>query len=433
MKSGSVGQNYFVFYPHVQFVQGSSRAAIYDLFEKRIIWIREPTISGAIAKLATGQSVLEAAEQAVVDPQQLAGYVAALSQFGLGMTVNERTAVEGYRPGLLRSQAVDMGIYRADGILTVEITGECVYDCPWCTSQNPFTSACCSCGRWHDQGPKLPIERLLSAVEHLSHIGVNKLVVRGGEPLLEPERLWTLVSAAISLGMRCEIHSTGTLIDDRILKQIQVLPVHFVFLIPTHELGPFDRATGVPGARHRLCDALKAIQSAGSSFSAKIPALLDNPEGSEKTAAWAQGLGARSIEYLFYLPRSGGSVAALRRGLGPQTPTDMGVNLGQFIRNCQCHYCFDHAYFIAADGRVTPCIGQRAPLAQLADTDMARLLRDAVFAPLEHTARQDIVVCRACEFRFCCMACAVRTEQFMGSMKERHWNCPYTPETGKWG
>jgi len=429
--SGPTAARRFVFYPHAQFVRGRTGAAVHDLFDKRLIWLREPALAAAVGRLAQGQTVADAAEGAGVPTDVLAGYVAAMAQLELGMTVDGPTAVEGYRPGVLRSQASDLGVFRTDSTLTVELTGKCVYDCPWCTSRNRLTQSACACGRWDDGGPALPLERLLSAVEDLSLVGVSRLVVKGGEPLLEPDRLWGLIEASLAHSLRCEIHSTGLPLDERALRAVAGRPVSFVFLVPSHEPATFDRLVGVAGSQARLRGNLAALRAAGVRFGAIVPAAIEGLEAAEATAAWAQAEGARQIEYLFHVPAGAGGLPAMRKALAPQTPTDMAVDLQAFLRNGQSQYCFDRAYFIAADGRVTPCIGRREPLAHLAESDMATILREARLASLDHTGRPDVPACAGCEFRYGCTACLVRSEEHAGPGAP-HWSCPYDPASGAW-
>jgi pyruvate-formate lyase-activating enzyme len=214
-------------------------------------------------------------------------------------------------------------VFRSDGTLTVELTGRCVYDCPWCTSR-ALTSAACTCGRWDDGEPLLPIERLIEAMEDLSLVGVNRLVVRGGEPLLEPDRLWALIRAALGRGLRCEIHSTGLPLDERAFGEVAGRPVSFVLMIPTHLEAAFDRAAGAAGSWTRLRSHLAALRTAGVSFRAIVPAAIDAPEAAERTAAWARAEGARDVEYLVYVPAGASGLPELRQALAPRTPTDMG-------------------------------------------------------------------------------------------------------------
>ncbi len=423
---------YFLFYPHVQMVRGRSAAAVYELFNRKIYWLEQPTVARALTRLAIGDSISEAAAAAQMDAQELATYSAVLSEFGLGVLSPSWSATELYRPMLLRSQAEDNLIPRDGGSLTVEIAGECVYDCPWCTSRSILTPLACACGVWSDQAQPLPLGKLLDAVEQLRYAGVGTLIVRGGEPLLAANRLCDLITAACRLGMHCEVHSTGVLLSEEYVSRLRGLPVHFSLLIPDKDEAHCDRAVGRPGSWAKLQDAIAALTPAGISFSAKIPVHLARLEDSNATMAWARELGATSTSLFYYLTAPESSPDDLKLAFRPGSPQEMAVGLPEFLINGQSQFCFDNSYFITADGRLTPCLAQRAPLANLAETDMATILREERLEALRHTARHDIPACKACEFRMGCRACLVRTEQMTGSAQSRHWNCGYEPDTGTW-
>lgn len=251
--------------------------------------------------------------------------------------------------------------------------------------------------------------------------------------MLEPERLWRLVSTATQLGMQCEIHTTGTLIDDDMIRKVHKRPVRFVLLVAAMEAEEFDSYVGVPGSWSRFQEGITALRSSGTSFSAKTPVSFNSLEKKSTIASWLKEMGATNVAHFLYLSESYGIQTDLRAALGPTCAMDMAVGLYQFARNGQCHSCFDHSYFIAADGRITPCIGQRKAIANLFTSDMADILRKGELTSQRSTSRVEITECKSCEFRLGCWACIVRTEQINGTPLTRHWNCRYSPETTTWG
>lgn len=425
-------ETYFVFHPHVQLVRGRVGTAVHELFTRQLYWFREPAATRCLARLALGDSFSAVARSAGLDPDEFERYVEVLVRLGLGRRVNVRCVSELYRPLVLRSQAEDNSIYRDGGTVTVEVSGACLYDCPWCTSKTARTLAACTCGVWHDQGSPAPMAALADSIQQLSYTGLKVLVVRGGEPFLAAERLRALLAIAARLGLRAEIHTTGVLLNADFVSLLRDLPVHLVLLVAAREEKPFDSAVGRIGSWAGLQKGIATLTAAGVSFSAKVPVDLDQPEAGEATGVWARAIGATQVSALYYLTGFDGPPTGLSRRFGPSSPQDMAVTLTQFLTNGQSQFCYDKACFIALDGRVTPCIGQRAPLACLGETDMATILRTEMLSPPQNMARQHQPGCHACEFRFGCSACVVRTEQVTGSGASRHWVCRYDPEVGTW-
>ena len=423
---------YFSFYPHTRLVRGARGAAIHELFKSQVFWIREPQVADALAHLSVGSSLAEAQQAAGLAPGKLRGYLTALAKVGLGLFTDHPTAVEPFRPKVLRSQADENDYYRDGGRLGVELADRCVYDCPWCTSKTQHTSDVCACGVWPNQERALPVEQLVDSVEELHCIGVDKLVVHGGEPFLEPRRLWALLDLAARLGMVCEVHTTGSLIDDEALERLRGKPVHLVLMIASDRADDFDAAVGRPGSFDALLQTTQRLKAAGVPFSAKVPVSVGDVPAGRRVAAWARELGAANVFSLIHSTDCAAPEEELQAAVGLHTPQSFSTNVDGFLTNSEAHFCFDNAVFITRGGQVTPCIGWRDPLADLNEADMESVLHDDLLKPLGRTARRHTSACGGCEFRFGCRSCLVRTLQRRGATDARHWNCTFDPASGSW-
>ncbi len=423
---------HFAFQPDARLVRGRQGLAIHGLFEREIYWIRDARFARALCLLHSGKSLAEAATEAGVREIDLVGYASGLSKLNLGFFTERRTGVENFRPTPLRSQVQRLGQFREGGRLTVEISDRCVYDCEWCTSGAGLTSDACSCGVWSDHGEFLPIDELVSAVEILNEVGVDKLIIRGGEPFLEADRLWALLDAGTGLGMRLEVHSTGHLIDESVANRLRGKPVHLVLLAPSNREHDFEQAVGVPGSFDALVNAAAALKAARVAFSLKVPFRVADREGLDRVAAWGRELGAAVVMVFPYASGSGESVEELGAFTGASSPQSFKVGVDAFQANGETHYCFDNAYFIAADGRMMPCIGWRKELVDLNETGMEDVLREEMLQEVDDLARRHTPACGGCEFRLGCRACLVRTVERKGHAGARHWNCMYDPDTATW-
>ncbi len=433
MNPNPMSDTYFVFHPHVRVVQGAVGVAVHDLFEQKLFWFNDPPYACAIADMARGCSLTDAARTNCISAEQFHPYVDALAELKLGIVSDCRVDMEQFRPVILRSQAARHLLYRDGGRVTVEIATECIYACRWCASDTLDTADACACAVWHDQGMPLPLDKLADAIEQLRYTGVGHLVVRGGEPLLQPERLCSVVDLAARLRMDCVIHSTGSGLDDAIARRLKGKHLSFVFMFAAERPSEFDERVGYEGGYEQLQAALGVCRTMGIPFSAKVPLEVHSPDGAESTAQWAARQGASSIQYvLSFVTQESGNTECWKK-VGPGSPQEMAVGLTQFLHNSQSHACFDQSIFIAADGRVTPCPGWRSATANLHDVDMATVLRERMLSGFERTARNDLPACSPCEFRLGCWACLVRTRQRSGSESARHWNCSYNPETATWG
>jgi radical SAM protein with 4Fe4S-binding SPASM domain len=433
-----MSEQYFAFYPHARLVPGAVGAALYDLFAPRVYWIRDAAVAEALRHMALGASRDQARAATDVDPAALDGYIALFADLGLGAPTARTTTVEAYRPLMLRSQAAEQSVYRRTGSVTVEISDECVYDCPWCSPRNPLTATVCGCAVWRDHARPVDTGVLLTALRRLHETGVPRLIIRGGEPFLMPQRLWPLLEMGRQLGMACEVHTTGQLIDERAAERLGALSVTVSLLLPGHDRETVRAVTPLRAAWYNLRQAVNHLAAEGVSLAARIPVSPESVKAAAHTAQWAQDEGVRDVQYLPYLPAETGTIEALRAWVGPSSPADMAVTLEQFFANGQCHPCFDQSFFIAADGRVAACSGQREPVAHLRQETMEKILREERLAPFYDTARAEVAACQACEFRYGCSACLMRTGAVRGRgasralASARHWLCRYDPEKAEW-
>lgn len=425
-----MSHEYFGFYPHAQFVLGMQGAAIYDLLNRQVYWVRDPDVAQAMAEIHKGASV-EIRNAGLGQIELVHKHLTVFSHLGLGAFASQPIQTESYYPLLLKSQADEMGVYRSGGTVSIELANKCLYDCLWCSSRASYTATACSCAVWDDSGAPLPLEILLSSIEKLHAVGAAKLVIRGGEPFLRPEALWEVLELGSRLAMHMEVHTTGLLIDEQTADRLGQLLVMPSILVPGHDEAAYHEICQEPTAYKHLRTSLDALVQAGVPFSAKIPVAPGRAEQANQARAWMAELGAVGVRFLPYLPESGGTMGDLRDLVGPSSPAGMAAGWAEFCSNGTCHPCYDNAYFIAMDGRVTPCSGHREAVASLQDTDIEEILRNKLLAPFENTARRHIPACRQCEFRFGCTACLVRTAKVHGR-NGRHWLCRYSPETATW-
>ena len=419
--------NYFAFHPHVQVVEGEKGTAIHDLFNGKLYWIPEAVQARPVACVFRGSSLQQAAADGEFSAEDLELRLQVLHNVGLGTFVEQRPAFHGYRPGILRYHTQDKGLQRPGGSLTVEVVGQCTYDCPFCASRNLWTLNACGCSVWRRNGQPLPDHAFRHALQQIHWAGYDKLVIRGGEPFLNPERLGLALDTALTMGIECEVHTTGYPIDRTIASGLAEHRVRLVLLVASHDRMTFDHTTQCPGGHAKLMDTFALLRHAGIAFAVKIPATPSQVDHATSTADWAMAQGAIDVDFVWW-GSSEMTPLEFQRSLGPRSPADMAVFLDDFTKNSNCHVCFDQAVFLSLDGRLNPCIGSDVPIVDLHRDDISAALRNSLLEGDPLTARRNIPACANCEFRMACRGCLVRTNQLMGSMSVRHACCRFCPE-----
>ena len=92
---------------------------------------------------------------------------------------------------------------------------------------------CTKCSHWkqRDPAPLVKIEHVINLILHLKSL--KEVCLVGGEPLLHKERIFLILKALESTGIRINLVTNGTLADKPFLDQIQGKNIHVVFSIDT--------------------------------------------------------------------------------------------------------------------------------------------------------------------------------------------------------
>ncbi len=140
--------------------------------------------------------------------------------------------------------------------------GRCNLDCRWCDT--PYT------WDWDRYDPAVEVTTtpVAQVVDRLDAMAVDRVVVTGGEPLLQQRRLVPLLAACRRRGWAVAVETNGTLAPDP----------EVVARVAAFNVSPKLANSGVPVDR-RLCpDALRALAATGRAvfkFVATSPADLD--------------------------------------------------------------------------------------------------------------------------------------------------------------
>ena len=125
--------------------------------------------------------------------------------------------------------------------------GRCNLDCAWCDT--PYT------WDWDrfDPAVELAERPVAEIVDELEAMGVHRVVVTGGEPLLQQRRLEPLLEAAAARGWAVEVETNGTLAPTPTT----------IALVERFNVSPKTSNSGVSTERAIVPDALAALVASG--------------------------------------------------------------------------------------------------------------------------------------------------------------------------
>ena len=170
--------------------------------------------------------------------------------------------------------------------------GRCNLDCAWCDT--PYT------WDWDRFDPAVELaERPVAAiVGELEAMGVDRVVVTGGEPLLQQRRLEPLLEAAAARGWAVEVETNGTLAPTPAT----------VALVERFNVSPKTSNSGVAAERAIVPDALAALVASGKA------AFKFVATGTEDLDEIASVVAAHELSPVYVMPEGTDAATVTDRG-----------------------------------------------------------------------------------------------------------------------
>jgi organic radical activating enzyme len=154
--------------------------------------------------------------------------------------------------------------------------GRCNLDCSWCDT--PFT------WDWDRFDPEVELrERAVDdVVAELDAMAIDRVVVTGGEPMLQQRRLAPFLAAAAERGWAVEVETNGTLAPTGTTAR----------LVERFNVSPKLANSGVPFERRIVPDALAALVATGK---AAFKFVAAGPEDLDEIGALVDGHGLAPV------------------------------------------------------------------------------------------------------------------------------------------
>ena len=138
--------------------------------------------------------------------------------------------------------------------------GRCNLDCKWCDSRFTWD--------WerYDPAVELHERRADDVVAEIEAMAVDRVVITGGEPLLQQRRLQPFLTAAGERGWAVEIETNGTLAPS----------AGTTALVEQFNVSPKLANSGVPADRRVVPDALASFVASGKAIFKFVATSLDD-------------------------------------------------------------------------------------------------------------------------------------------------------------
>lgn len=309
--------------------------------------------------------------------------------------------------------------------------------------------------------PTLPLELFAAAVREAKPLGLTRVKLTGGEPLLHP-RFVDILQIARAEGLSVNIESNGTLCTPAIASEIAALPRRQISIsIDGVDAATHEWVRGVPGSFARAQQAVRNLSAAGVGVEVIMSVMRCNADQTDDFVRMAEKLGAKSVKFNIIQPTARGEQ---RHQMGETLDIGELVRLGRRIEvelsrttSLRIFFSYPLAFRalsriaaggcstcgilnilgVLADGHYAMCgIGANVPdlvFGRIGEDRLERLWR-------EHPKLQELReglpsqlrgVCSRCLMKATCLgSCLAQNYYRTGSFWEPFWFCEMAEKAG---
>lgn len=304
----------------------------------------------------------------------------------------------------------------------MEVTHRCNLRCVHCYCRQ-------EAGSQSARASEMSFETFCSIIDQAADMGVFRLLLTGGEPLLRSDLL-DIYDYVKSRGILPILFTNGTLVTSRIADHLAEYPPLFVEVsLYGRTKETYESITGIAGSYEACMRGIHELVNRGIKVFLKTPVMLQNRHELDSLAEFAKSIGTDFRFDVVLTPRlehMEDRFRPLDYALPLQDRVELEMadeerlrawlsfseRLGTMPRQDTVYTCGAglFAFFIDARGRMTMCVMSRYPSYDLKEGtfeegwDLLRRTRQEV------TTDQTALECLACDLRAFCQQCPAQAQ-----------------------
>lgn len=413
----------FALSPYCYLVKGAKRAAIYNLKTGHVYSIDEKSVF-LLERLGKDIALKNALSDIPgLNFEEALNYLRNLEILGLGKFVlenKETTKIPLQRP------------LENLHFIWLEVTTSCNLKCIHCYANSGMKSS-----------KEIMMEKDWKRVMKESYVlGCRRLQFIGGEPFcIGNNKLFRLIQNARDIGYNfIEVYTNCTMMDMEALEFFCRNKIAVATSLYSSDAEIHDSITQQPGSFDRTMRTIRDIVRSGLSLRIGIIEMKQNTHNIKETIEFLHKIGVQKIKIDIVRPSGRGCArdlldSNLINKQKRQAPSFSRCNFVTFQKSQYGHNCFSDKICISADGNVLPCIMERdIVLGNISKTSLSKIIYSEKSKKIRNVTKDDIEVCRDCEYRYCCFDCRVKAKDFSRDKNfyAKPSDCLYNPYIGEW-
>lgn len=408
--------NYFMMYPHCYYVPGSRNAAVYDILQKRTLWIDEAWKKDVLSNFRDGLSIEETAGLLNKDCAEIIKFAEWLQQMDLGYRSDKFQASVKFRPFMSSFYQEKNGLTLPLGRVMLEVSAACSLHCSFCKPERRLASMECLCG-CYSKTPAIDYP-IAQTIERLASVSPALLEIIGGEPLNCRQTVYEILDTAAAHNIPVLLRTNGQLADMELIQKLKCtnseLAVHLVNFVPE------DSA--------QLEQVLRLLKLCGEAGYEKLQfdLMFDEPyfDVAQRSGEWLSKYVSIRSTVLFADRQKEQAIERLRMLTAAKEPAEYAVDFRELARLMQGHGCWQDSLCIMADGTVRRCIAdENKSFGNVKSKHILDILREMRSESSASSINLRTSECQNCEFSLSCFGCEITKQKIGKHSKKQTWNC----------
>jgi radical SAM protein with 4Fe4S-binding SPASM domain len=312
----------------------------------------------------------------------------------------------------------------------LEITGSCNLKCIHCYGQ--FGNL-----------PTISDEPLTTKdwkriIDILIENNCREIQLIGGEPMVHKD-FYDILKYAHKSGMkRIDVFTNATLINEKSIQIFKQTNASIRISLYGHNQELHEKITSCRGSFKKTENALKLLKVNNIQTQIAVVIMKENEKYIQEIKKYIESLGHKYTGYDVIRPScllnskehqvTDINILKSRYNLNPEFYTSPKT----FYENHFYNSCWNGKIAITYDGDIIPCIFARNDI--IGNIRNANSLQDIkkLIVKKWSITKDDIEVCKDCEFRYCCHDCRPLADGIEGKSKAKYPRCCYDPYNGRW-
>lgn len=405
-----------------QFVKGAKRAAIYDLKDGKVYSINE-----------TGKKILENCIEKDINTLSdiEKSYLEKLSEMNL-IILNEISNINDICTH-------DIKIEPKLNFMWLELTEKCNLKCIHCYGD------CGSNKEIYDieskEGKdKLKIDDWKTIISQGSEGGCDRIQFIGGEPTIFKSDLIELIGYARKKDFKeISVFTNATLIDSMFMDCFIENQVHVHFSLYGQNAEIHDSITGIDESFNRTVNNIKLMKKNNIKVFVAVIIMKENQDYVEEIKNLIKELELDYRGYDVIRPVYKGDqnkhIPDKKEVIDKKYISSpfFRTSTEKFNLNKNWNNCWYGKMAVTSTGDVIPCIFERNMIiSNIKDNSLQDILKSSKLEKYWGITKDDVDVCKDCEYRYACNDCRPLALGVEGDMFAKYPRCKYDPYNGVW-